>query len=244
MSLLYETQDEFGVIRVFDDGKYRILSFAEGDEQSRVQTKHPHVLQHEYTQAMLLALMDRSPKRACVLGLGGGALVHALAKAVSGIHVTAVELRAEIVTIAEEFFKLPKSKRIEVITDDAIEFVANNKSKKFDILFTDLYQHFGMDNRVATQAFLENAKKQIKENGILVLNCWEEHQYQHDLKQSLKELFNTVTGLDTGCGNWVVFATNSPHDLNLKQQRDECEKLSQQLGFPLNKWLNRLEEVE
>ena len=56
MSLIFETQDEFGVISVYDDGKYRILSFAEGDEQSRVQIKSPHVLQHEYTQAMLLAL--------------------------------------------------------------------------------------------------------------------------------------------------------------------------------------------
>ena len=244
MSLIFETQDEYGVISVYDDGKYRILSFAEGDEQSRVQIKSPHVLQHEYTQAMLLALMDRTPKRACILGLGGGALVHALAKAISGIHITAVELRPEIVAIAEEFFRLPKSKRVEVITQDAIEFVHSNKSKKFDILFTDLYQHFGMDNRVATEAFLNDASRQIKESGMLVLNCWEEHQYQHDLKESLKQRFNSVTGLDTGCGNWVVFATNAPHDLNLKQQRDECEKLSQQLGFPLNKWLNRLEDVE
>lgn len=101
-----------------------------------------------------------------------------------------------------------------------------------------------MDNRVATQAFLEDAKKQMKEGGMLVLNCWEEHQYQHDLKETLKDMFNTVTGLDTGCGNWVVFATNAPHNLNLKQQREECDKLSQQLGFPLSKWLNRLEEVE
>lgn len=243
MSLVYETQDEHGVIRVFDDGKFRTLSFADGDEQSRVQLKQPHVLQHEYTQAMLLALIDRKPKRACVLGLGGGALVHALSKVVSGIHVTAVELRPEIVSIAEEFFRLPKSKRIEVITDDAIAFVESNKSKKFDILFTDLYQHFGMDKRVATQSFIEHAKTQIKDGGMLILNCWEEHQYQLDLKETLLEQFNTVTALDTGCGNWVVFATNAPHSLNLKQQKDECTQLSQLLGFPLTKWLTRLEEV-
>lgn len=243
MSIVYETQDEHGVIRVFDDGKFRTLSFADGDEQSRIQLKQPHVLQHEYTQAMLLALIARKPKRACVLGLGGGALVHALSNAVSGIHITAVELRPEIVAIAEEFFRLPKSKRIEVTIDDAIQFVENNKSKKFDILFTDLYQHFGMDKRVATQSFIENSKTQIKEGGMLVLNCWDEHQYQHDLKQTLLEQFNTVTALDTGSGNWVVFATNAPHNLNLKQQRDECTQLSQSLGFSLNKWQSRLEEV-
>ncbi|MCO4786344.1 MAG: fused MFS/spermidine synthase [Marinomonas atlantica] len=243
MSLVYETQDEHGVIRVFDDGKFRTLSFADGDEQSRINLKQPHVLQHEYTQAMLLALINRKPKRTCVLGLGGGALVHSLSKAVSGIHITAVELRPEIIAIAEEFFRLPKSKRIEVITEDAIEFVQNNKSKKFDILFTDLYQHFGMDKRVATQTFLEQAKNQIKENGMLVLNCWDEHQYHNDLKHFLLEQFNTLTALDTGCGNWVVFATNAPHNLNLKEQKDECSQLSQTLGFNLNKWQSRLEEV-
>ena len=243
MPLIYETQDDFGVISVIDDGKYRLLSFAEGDEQSRIQIKSPHILQHEYTQAMLLALIDRTPKRACILGLGGGAMVHALSKAISGIHITAVELRAEIIEVAKEYFRLPQSKRIEVINADAIEFVKNNKSKKFDILFTDLYQHFGMDKRVATQSFLEDAKQQIKADGILVLNCWDEHQYQHDLKDILKALFNYVSALDTGCGNWVVLATDIPHELNAKQQKSECERLSQILGFPLHKWLSRLEEL-
>lgn len=243
MSLVYETQDEYGSIRVFDDGKFRTLSFAEGDEQTRLQLNAPHVLQHEYTQAMMLALLDQSPKRVCILGLGGGALLHALNKAISGLHVTAVELRQEIVDVANEFFRLPRSKKIEIITQDALEFIELNKSKKFDILFTDLYQHFGMDQRVATEHFISNAKKQIKESGMLVLNCWEEHQYHHDLKECLKREFVSVSALDTGCGNWVVFATNAPHDLNGKQQKELCSQLSQTLGFQLGKWLSRLEEV-
>lgn len=243
MPLLYETQDEFGVIRIFDDGKYRILSFADGDEQSRIQLKTPHVLQHEYTQAMLLALMDRTPKRACILGLGGGALVHALDQSVRGIHITAVELRPDIIDVAKEYFRLPQGKRFDIICNDAIDFIKTNTSKKFDMVLTDLYQHFGMDKRVATEQFLEHAKQQLKADGILVMNCWEEHQYQYDLKDALLKRFSHVTALDTGCGNWVVFATDRPHQLNLKQQKSACEQLSQSLGYPLQKWLSRLEEV-
>ncbi|MBM6550249.1 spermidine synthase [Marinomonas ostreistagni] len=243
MPLIYETQDDYGVISVFDDGKYRLLSFAQGDEQSRIQLKTPHVLQHEYTQAMLLALMGKTPKRTCILGLGGGALVHALNHAISGVHITAVELRPEIIEVAKEYFRLPQGKRFDIVANDAIDFIKNNKSKKFDILFTDLYQHFGMDKRVATAAFLTDAKQQLKADGMLVLNCWEEHQYQHDLKESLLELFSHVYALDTGCGNWVVFASDHHHEMNLKQQKTECERLSQTLGFALQKWLSRLEEV-
>ena len=243
MPLIYETQDEYGNIKVFDDGKFRLLSFAEGDEQTRIQLKTPHVLQHEYTQAMLLSLLDRTPKRVTILGLGGGALVHALTKAISGIQITAVELRAEIVEIAKEYFRLPSSKRIQVVTDDAIHYLETTQDKKVDILYTDLYQHFGMDQRVATESFLENAQRQLKASGLLVLNCWDVHQYHPELKEALTDRFNHVTALDTGCGNWVVFATNSPHDLNGKQQKEECEKLSQTLGFSLTKWLSRLENI-
>lgn len=243
MSLIHETHDEYGVIRVIDEGKHRLLSFGEMDEQSRILLKTPHILQHEYTQAMLLSLMDNTPKRACILGLGGGALLHALTQAISGIHITAVELREPIIDVAKEFFRLPQSKRIELIHQDAIEFLSNNKSKKFDILFTDLYQNSGMDKRVATETFLTDAKQQLKADGILVLNCWIEHQHNQNLKSTLRELFSSVKALDTGSGNWVVLATNTPHELNQKQQKDECARLTQTLGFPLVRWLSRLEDV-
>ena len=32
-NLLHDSADDLGPIRIFDDGQYRVLSFAEGDEQ-------------------------------------------------------------------------------------------------------------------------------------------------------------------------------------------------------------------
>jgi len=68
-NILYSCDDEYGHITVLDDGQSRILSFAKGDEQSKQKISTPFVLQHEYTQAMMLVLLFKQPKRATILGL-------------------------------------------------------------------------------------------------------------------------------------------------------------------------------
>lgn len=70
--LSYQAQDEYGTVTVYDDGDCYILSFAAHDEQSRCLKAAPHILQYDYTQAMLLVLLFCRPKRVLLLGLGGG----------------------------------------------------------------------------------------------------------------------------------------------------------------------------
>lgn len=105
---LHHSEDEFGTITVLDDGECRILAFAPNDEQSRCLKATPHVLQYEYTQAMLLVLLFCQPKRVLILGLGGGSLVTALHRHIPGIHITAVELHT-VIDIAHRFFQMPRS---------------------------------------------------------------------------------------------------------------------------------------
>lgn len=92
-TLLHETQDALGPIRVLDYGDTRVLSFGDNDEQSKILKTAPHIPQHTYVQGMLLVLLFCQPKSAIVLGLGGGALIHALRRFDAAIKLTAVELR-------------------------------------------------------------------------------------------------------------------------------------------------------
>ncbi|KZN12419.1 spermidine synthase [Marinomonas sp. TW1] len=242
-NLLYDAADEFGPIRVFDDGQYRILSFADGDEQSRIRLSTPHVLQHEYTQAMMLALLFCQPKRVCILGLGGGTLIHALYHAVPSVQISAVELRADVLDAAELFFKLPRGKRIQLTLDNAIDHVEQGLDKKVDLLMTDIYNTHGMDIHVLAPSFIENCAKNIKETGWLVLNCWIDQKHNDDFTQCLKEHFRSVSALDTGSGNWVILAGKQKPDHTAKELKTMAQKLSNTLGFSLNKWLTRLTEL-
>lgn len=239
-NLLHDSSDELGPIRIFDDGQYRILSFADGDEQSRIRLATPHILQHEYTQAMMLTLLFCEPKRVCVLGLGGGTLLNALHHAIPAIHITAVELRQEVMDAAEMYFKIPKGKRINLEVANAMDYITVGLSKKVDILMTDLYNTQGMDRAVLRDSFIENCAKNIKEDGWLALNCWVDHKNNHALTELLKVHFNDVRALDTGSGNWVVIAGKRKNNANAKELKATAQKFSLLLGIPLNRWLSRL----
>ncbi|TDO96840.1 fused MFS/spermidine synthase [Marinomonas balearica] len=245
MSVLFKDSDHFGEISVFDDGKYRVLSFAKGDEQSRMQIAAPHILQHEYTQAMMISLLfTPQPKRICLLGLGGGSLLNALYHAVPKINITAIELREKVIDAANRFFKLPMGKRVEIINADAEEFLTEHKFRKFDILFTDIYHKEGIDAKALTHAFVLSSAKAIKEKGTLVINCWDDQIDNQELVQDLKNEFQQIVGIDTGSGNWIIVATNSSVELNNKQTKFEANKLSNKLEIPLSKWASRIKHIK
>ncbi|MEL0636715.1 spermidine synthase [Marinomonas sp. TI.3.20] len=240
LNLLHDSADEYGPIRIYDDGKFRILSFADGDEQSRIQLSAPHILQHEYTQAMTIPLLFIEPKRIGILGLGGGTLLNALYHAIPGIQITAVELRQEVIDTAEMYFRLPKGKRVQIKNADAQLFIQDGFDKKVDILMTDLYNTDGMEIGILETSFLENCAKNIKENGWLVLNCWRNYKDNPELIAQLKRIFVDVRALDTGSGNWVVLAGKQKNDMNAKELKAAGQKLSTQLGFQVSRWLSKM----
>ena len=240
---LYTCDDEYGNIKVLDDGQYRILSFTDGDEQSRQKIATPDILQHEYTQAMMLVLLFKQPKRITILGLGGGCLVTTLHKHVAGLQINAIELRPQVIDIAERFFRLPKSKKITIVEQDANHYLAKNEHKKVDVLFTDIYNTKGMDGSVLRQTFIDKCADNIKDDGWLVINCWSEHTFHPELIEALQHHFIDIRAVNTGCGNWVVLAGKRYNDGSGNQLKAQAQKLSNDLGFNVNTWLSRLTEV-
>jgi spermidine synthase len=242
-NLLHDSADELGPIRVFDDGQYRVLSFADGDEQSRIRLSKPHILQHEYTQAMTLPLLFCQPKRICILGLGGGALLNALYHAIPSVQITAVELRQEVLDAAQMYFKLPQGKRITLEVANASDYLADGLSKKVDLLMTDIYNTEGMDRVVLQESFIANCAKNIKEDGWLALNCWNNYKNHDELNALIKTHFLDVRALDTGTGNWVILAGKKKDTSSSKELKASAHKIGLQLEIPLSKWLSRLNTI-
>ncbi|MCH1929696.1 methyltransferase domain-containing protein [Shewanella sp. A25] len=238
-TLLHETQDEYGVIRVLDYGDSRVLSFGDNDEQSKILKTSPHLPQHTYVQAMLLVLLFCKPKSAIVLGLGGGALIHALRNFDAAIKLTAVELRPAVIELAKRYFQLPIGKKLNLINGNAITFLENPDHKKVDVIFADIYSAKGVDSAQLSPSFLENCTKLIKPNGYLVLNCWKEHSQNRELLSDLKQHFVHIDACLTSGGNWVIFASQTPQMLGDSSLKNQAQALSQQLDFALERSLNR-----
>lgn len=238
---VHTQQDNLGDIAVLDEGDYRILSFGYGDEQSRQLKSYPHILQHQYTQAMMIPLLFSEPKRVLLLGLGAGCLLSALHHAVPGVRLTAVELRQSVIDVAKKYFRLPSSKKIDIHCSEAALFLQQGMAKKVDLIMTDLYHDQGMDAVQCSGQYLALCAEQLKDNGWLVLNCWGGLKDQQSLLEQLMFHFTDIRSCDVGAGNLVIFAGKIKDTQSMAALKEQANKKMPLLGFNLQRVLAKLE---
>nr|CAA6829451.1 MAG: Spermidine synthase (EC [uncultured Thiotrichaceae bacterium] len=240
MKTIETLNDAFGELKVLDHDEFRTLAFAEDDAQSTMLKSTPHILQYEYTQAMLLVLLFCQPKRVLLLGLGGGSLMTTLHHHIKGIHITAVELRALVVEVAYKYFRLPRGKKMQVVQQSADDFVCETMPKKVDVVFADLYHRDGVDETQLQAEFIAHCAKQLKDRGWLVINGWVEHQDNPTFITALQEHFVDIRTVLTGSHNWVILAGKAEDTQEMWELNDKAALLSGQLGFSMSWHLGRL----
>ena len=240
--LIFYTYDPYGELRVLDDGITRTLSFGCDNEQSACLKQNPAMPIFEYTQTMLLSLLFLEPRRVLCLGLGAGSLLNVLHKHFKACKFTIVELRQAVIDIAESYFYLPAGKRVQKHCLDAKDFVAEDTTH-YDLIFSDIYTEEGVAELQLQAQFLYQTAARLKPRGILVINCWCEHQRDQRLLGILERLFVSVYACPTGDGNWIVFASNSYLENQPKTLKEKAESLSQRLGFSLERHLKRLTKI-
>ncbi len=236
---IYRGHDSYGAVRVLDDGDKRYLAFGDVDEQSCCLKHEPMIPEHEYVRAMLLVLLFAEPKQVISLGLGAGALNTCLHGRFAGCKQQIVELRPEVVEVAYRFFQLPRGKRMQIHTLDALEFLQAVKTRKADIIFSDIYGADGLNEKQLGEDYLALCEERLKPDGWLVLNLWRDHVGGRTL-ELLLEHFGVLYGCHTQSGNWVVFAAAEDHGLSSGQLEKRARELGQHLGFSLSSYLKRL----
>lgn len=249
---IFRSYDQYGPVQVFDDGNKRYLAFGNDDEQSCQLKAQPAQLQHEYTRAMLLALLfNPTPQSALLLGLGGGALASCLHHHIESIEINAVELRRTVIDIAYSHFELPRSPRLNTLKADANDFLLeleyrnaiDDAAEYYELIFSDIYNADGIDDQQLQESYLDQCQQALSQNGWLVLNCWNQHRSGNGLLESLKERFADIRMCTTQTGNWIILAGLEPSNYSDKQLLKRARELSQQLGFSLQAPLAKLHKA-
>lgn len=230
---LFRTYDEYGPLQVFDDGNRRYLSFGEGEEQSCIAPRAPHILQHDYTRAMMLPMLYAAPTRGLLLGLGGGALAHALLHANPTLEVTAVELRRAVIDIARRWFDLPRVPRLVVVNDDAGEFLEAAPDAAYDLICSDLYGSDGPAHTFFQPWFIVECARVLRPGGWLALNCWLEHRNVAETLEALRELFGEIQSCVVPGGNWVILASLRPPVAEGRALQQLARARATELGYSL-----------
>ncbi len=156
---------------------------------------------------------------ALVLGLGGGVIANLLTQ--NNYQVAAVEFDSRIIEMAKTYFYLQPT--IKTYCDDARHYI-NTDTKKYSLIFFDLFKAEEQPSHVITSQSLQKIKTLLDTNGVMLIN---NHGYLNPgigdgtqcllntLKKEGFELKICTQSDDEDYRNLLIIASLKPFDVSL-----------------------------
>ncbi|QYJ67905.1 spermidine synthase [Flavobacterium litorale] len=105
-----------------------------------------------------------------VLGVAGGSVLKTLVEEVNFEgNITGVEIDPDVIEIANTYFGINEITNLEIIIDDAFEFVLKTK-KKYDLIIIDIFQDTVMPNFLFEDFFINRINYLLHVNGFILFN--------------------------------------------------------------------------
>jgi len=105
-----------------------------------------------------------------ILGVAGGSVIKTLVDEVKFKgKITGVEIDKSVIEIANKYFKLNEIKNLELIVDDAFEFVLKTK-EKYDLIIIDIFQDTTMPNFLFEDFFINRINFLLNVDGFILFN--------------------------------------------------------------------------
>jgi spermidine synthase len=105
-----------------------------------------------------------------VLGVAGGSVIKTLVDDVKYKgQIIGVEIDPEIIEIANTYFKINEIENLEIVIEDAFEFVLRTKDK-FDLIIIDIFQDTKMPSFLFETHFIQRVNSMLNTNGFILFN--------------------------------------------------------------------------
>lgn len=125
---------------------------------------------------------------ALILGVAGGSVIKTLTEEFEFEgKITGVELDKKTIEIANKYFGLNKLTNVEIINDDAQNFVTKTK-KKYDLIVIDIFQDNVMPDFLFEETFINNLNNILDEKGNILFNTIV--NFSNDIQRNKK--YNTL----------------------------------------------------
>ena len=125
-----------------------------------------------------------------VLGVAGGSVIKTLVDEINFEgKITGVEIDNSVITIANEYFHLDQIKNLEIIIDDAFEFVLKTKNK-YDVVIIDVFQDTKMPNFLFETYFINRICYLLQPKGFILFNTMILNEKQKQLNLDFFNAFD------------------------------------------------------
>jgi spermidine synthase len=117
-----------------------------------------------------LKIGDRSIENVLVLGFGAGSAVSILLEDYKmDCKITAVEKDPVVIRLANKYFNIDRFTGLELVCDDAYEYVQHSKNT-FDLILVDVFIDIEVPACFEEEIFLKALKSRMSENSVLLFN--------------------------------------------------------------------------
>ncbi|MDZ4168263.1 MAG: fused MFS/spermidine synthase [Coriobacteriia bacterium] len=156
-------------IHVIERGAIRTLRIGR-IEQSSMYLDSPFETDFDYPAYLHITVaIVPEPRRALVIGLGGGTVVKQLWRDHRALSIDSVELEPRVADLARTQFALPTDERIRVHIGDGRAFVEDT-SETYDIVIVDAFDDDTVPLPLRTEQFVRLAHARLAEGGVLAYN--------------------------------------------------------------------------
>lgn len=105
-----------------------------------------------------------------VLGVAGGSVIKTLVDEIKFKgKITGVEIDSAVIDIANSYFELDKIPNLEIVIDDAFEYVLKTKLK-YDLIIIDIFEDTTMPNFLFQDFFIQRINFLLNLNGFILFN--------------------------------------------------------------------------
>jgi spermidine synthase len=166
---VHQEDSPYQQVRIRDDDLFRYLVL-DRTFHAVMWKAEPDTLFLPYSQLMVSSLaLVSNPKRALILGHGGGSFAKWLARYWPELEVDIVEFDPVVVRMAEEYFSYRVPPQHHVYVRDARAFL-NHTATTYDLIWVDAFARHLVPFHLTTQEFFSKARRHLLPGGVLVVN--------------------------------------------------------------------------
>jgi spermidine synthase len=211
------------------------LHFDTWSIQSEMSIDLPDELVVSYTRAMMsFLLLEPSPKRIAMIGLGGGSLAKYCYRYLPQAEITVVEINGEVIALRNEFAVPADDARFKVLLGDGAEFVAG-AAGQFDVLLVDGFDSTGLPAGLSSQQFYDDCFASLADNGIMVVNLWGGYPHYDEYLARICNSFServVIVNAEDSVNKIILAAKNAEFPPSPSTVRHHAKLLG--LSHPLN----------
>jgi spermidine synthase len=210
--------------------------------QSAMRLDDPFALELDYTRCMMAFLLFHpAPRRALMIGLGGGSLAKFFHRRLARLHTHVVEYDERVIATARALFHVPADDaRIEIEHGDGVQALA---PECCDLLVVDGYEDEATPSAMVSQAFFDAAWFALGEPGALVMNIMDDDK---DFDRHLQRIERAFGGAVLAFKalrdpNIVVIALKgAPREIAWRELQARSATLEKKYGLPFRRYVERL----